>query len=211
MSRKKVIALTVCALLFVLQLFGCSVKTDPKIDTTQSMDAPRQLIFSTVNEYLELIEASELQDTDLEKYLNDNSYDMNGIRSRSDLRSLEETVAAIPFPTGENVKVSQIIIYPDYKSIIVRYVVDNVVIMTRIQMDQASADFMEEMSAETEILEAANMDVLVCVDNTEDTDKHRYRANVEGYYMQFRFSNATKDLAEEILAELQFVGISDLQ
>lgn len=206
--------LILCLLLAIFPMIGCSVEINDQNEQTQMVEPALQLIFNSASEYVELIAAADLPDNELGEYLTNNSFDMNGIKTRSDIQALEATVSALPIPAVDELQITNIVIYPEWNQMYIRFVsADGAVIGTSIQMDPNSAA--ERIKKKTGVfgtsrktVETDNMDLVVCVDYSNE-DVCAYQADVDGYFLTFRFHDCTSVAAEKILKEMKFVNISE--
>jgi hypothetical protein len=120
---KKISSMYALILAVVLLFSACALKTDPDSTTKEidnsaqtgnnSSSPPLQLFFANINEILALEELLNKNDNDLQKFLENKNYYMNGISNRSSLINVINTLSGIPFPHNDKLEISQIIYFPE--------------------------------------------------------------------------------------------------
>lgn len=84
-------------------------------------DPPQQLIFFSKEELKAFLNARNLTDQDLQDFLDQNNYSMNGVSSRNELEGIAEMITSTPFPTVESLDPSDITVFTESKMLHVRY------------------------------------------------------------------------------------------
>jgi len=108
--------LILCALLFT----ACGVQGDPQPPPVPG-DPPYQIIFFGPSDLTEFFDAQNLSDEDLETFLKEKNYSMNGVRSREELEALCQQFAAKPLPTVKDAVWTDITIYVETATVYIRY------------------------------------------------------------------------------------------
>lgn len=82
---------------------------------------PHQLIFYNKDELTAFLNAPNLSDPELEQFLKENSYSMNGVDSRESLEVVLQAVTGKPFPNVKNAMLESVTVHVETNSIYVRY------------------------------------------------------------------------------------------
>lgn len=91
----------------------------------QPSDPPLQLFFDSYDSILELYSVLEESDKEIEEYLTSRNFDMNGLRTKSDIKELLATLSELNLPLIEDFDSQNIIIYPESDIMSVWYRYDN--------------------------------------------------------------------------------------
>ena len=82
---------------------------------------PHQIIFYNQDELEAFLDAPNLPDDDLEQFLKENHYIMNGVDSRKSLESVLQAITGKPFPVVKGAPWSDIIVHVETNELYVRY------------------------------------------------------------------------------------------
>ena len=82
---------------------------------------PHQIIFYNQDELEAFLDAPNLPDDDLEQFLKENHYIMNGVDSRKSLESVLQAITGKPFPVVKGATWSDIIVHVETNELYVRY------------------------------------------------------------------------------------------
>lgn len=108
------------AVSLVLLLTGCSAN-EIQPDENSSLAPPHQLIFYNEDELMAFLDAPNLSDTELMRFLVDNSYSMNGIDSRERLDAIMKSITRKPFPVVKNAILTDVTVHVETNSLHARY------------------------------------------------------------------------------------------
>ena len=107
-------SLLLCVLLFA----ACGAQGDP---LPPPSDPPYQIIFFAPSDLTEFFDARDLSDEELQTFLTEKNYSMNGVRSREELNTLCEQFTSKPLPTVEGAVWTDITIYVETSTVYIRY------------------------------------------------------------------------------------------
>ena len=82
---------------------------------------PHQLIFYNQDELAAFLDAPNLSDADLEQFLKENHYIMNGVDSRQSLETVLQAITGKPFPVVKDAAWSDIVVHVETNELYVRY------------------------------------------------------------------------------------------
>ena len=104
----------------VLLLSGCAAleKQPAEIGTS---GPPHQLIFYNKEELAAFLDAPNLSDTELEQFLDDNDYSMNGVDSRESLDTVLQAITEKPFPVVKDAALTDINVHVETNRLYARY------------------------------------------------------------------------------------------
>lgn len=185
-------------------------------DAKTQFDVPRILSFEAVQEYYELVAAAKLDKTQLQEFLNNKNYDMNGVRTKEDILQIESMVASVPFPVLEEAELTTFEINTDSNTMFVRYNLGSgeiVQFRTRLGdplTDAELANAFRTSDSVPERLSAESMQSLYFMGS--DTRTHatalNYAANAEGYLFAVEVFGISRENADNVVGSVIFDTLS---
>ena len=117
---KKIISVI---LIFSLAVIGCSCAAESNLNTenVECIGVPRILHFDSIEETKEFIQSVNLPDEDFKNFIEDHSYNMNGVDSKADVIKYCDILKDIPIITGEGVSLESMQYYIEYGKIDMSY------------------------------------------------------------------------------------------
>lgn len=166
----------------------------------QPSDPPLQLFFDSYDSILELYSVLEKSDKEIEEYLTSRNFDMNGLRTKSDIKELLTTLSELNFPLIEDFDSQSIIIYPDSNIMSIWYKLNNGIGYDfRLTTDPDSAqEKLDALKSSDQLLSRDNPgkldDITVYSVPTErvksDSKLQIYEMNAKGTYILVRIFDA---------------------
>ena len=100
---KKIISVI---LIFALAVIGCSCAAESNLNTenVECIGVPRILHFDSIEETKEFIQSVNLPDEEFKNFIEDHSYDMNGVDSKADVIKYCDILKDIPIICNEDIE-----------------------------------------------------------------------------------------------------------
>lgn len=119
----KRLSVLTCFASVVLLLSGCAAFEKQPAEIGNE-GPPHQLIFYNKEELSAFLDAPNLSDTELEQFLDDNAYSMNGVDSRESLDTVLQAITGKPFPIVKDATLTSITVYVETNRLHARYKTD---------------------------------------------------------------------------------------
>lgn len=186
-------------------------------DQNTSIEPPKVLVFNSLTEYQKFSSSVEMTDDEFVKYLQENSYDMNGIVSKENVQDTVSLVEEISFPEISGYKLSQFIIYPDWHECYLLYMnsesqrcsflyqLDNTAaIQNYINHNSRTAPLDLENYAEIQTLYELSI-TDTCRSGTSE-EINSYYAMIDNIYVLIRTFGISRDTISSFVSDLSFVN-----
>lgn len=175
---------------------------------------PYWVSFSSMEEYKAFVEAADLPQEDLLKFLDKNSYNACGIKGREDIIQVRDFFAEFPFPHLKGARLTTLLLSVEGLQVTVRYELNDGVSATyRLNIWEDSAEkeleeYIGENPTLAEKMDAENYTELYCLGNwLDDPASFSYGANINGHLVRITVLNSTREYADEIVRNTTFGGM----
>ena len=183
----------ILVILAAMLLCSCSNDVTPIPENTSSdtenTDPPQMLIFADFKAYLDFEGSVSLSDEDFAAFISDNSYDMNGVQSKDDVKRYCETIDKLPVTfTGAGDAVYSLDYY------------------TGSDKKKGIQDIADKKLTG---FSAASADIDSVYDVTDaDDDFYAYYAIIDGYRVLYRAYDTDENNALSLLENSKFAALS---
>ena len=110
----------ICFASIALLLSGCTISKIPPSEVGVGAP-PHQLIFYNEDEFSAFLDAPNLSDAELEQFLKDNNYSMNGVDSRELLDAVLLSITGKPFPSVKDAILTDVTVHMETNQLHARY------------------------------------------------------------------------------------------
>lgn len=185
-------------------------------DDKAQFDVPRILSFESVQEYHELIAAAKLEETQLQAFLSNKNYDMNGVQTKEDILQIESMVASVPFPVLKEAELTVFEINTDSNTMFVRYnlsseeMVQFRTLLGDQLTDEELANAFNTSDFAPERLSTESMQSLYYMGSNTRTHATalNYAANAEGYLFAVEVFGLSRENADNVVGSVIFDTLS---
>ena len=197
----------------------CSCSNDAKLskntpsDTNESADPPQTLIFSDFKAYLDFEGSASLSNEDFAAFISDNSYDMNGVQSKEDVRRYCEIIDKLPIPEDSGLTLRDIVFYPEREecSVTITDAGGAVYALEYYTGSDERKDIQNALPADKKLTDffsaSADVDSVYDVTDAKD-DFYAYYAIIDGYRVLYRAYNTDESNALSLLENSKFAALS---
>lgn len=180
-------------------------------DDSEYADPPAMLIFNNLQEYHEFRKSVELNDGSFNAFIENKSYDMNGIRTKENVKLICETIEDVSFPNHSKLQFSQMIIYPERNTFEISFEdVNSAKYSFLVYLD--SKDNMKQYTVNNKQSKesiAIKSDAISEIYDVSDTNNiEAYYTVIGGYAVLFRAFNSTPANALDILENADFAPMT---
>ena len=211
---------TISVILVILAaMLLCSCSNDAKLsknapsDTSESTDPPQTLIFSDFKAYLDFEGSVALSDEDFAAFISDNSYDMNGVISKDDVKRYCEAIDKLPVPEDPGLTLRDIVFYPEREECSVTFTGAGgaVYALEYYTGSDERKDIQNALPADKKLTgfssASADIDSVYDVTNAKD-DFYAYYATIDGYRVLYRAYDTDESNALSLLENSKFTALS---
>ena len=185
-----------------------------------SIEPPKVLIFSSLIEYQKFASSVEMEDDEFLKYIQENSFDMNGIASKENVKDTLSFVETVPFPKLSGYKLSQFMIYPDKHECYILYEKNDSQRCSFLYQRDNSADIQKYLNDNSGILsveleKSSEMHSLFDVSKTDayksdsPEENNAYYAIIDEEYVLIRTYGVSRDTISSFAADISFVSVDE--
>ena len=205
----------ILVILAAMLLCSCSNDVTPIPENTSSdtenTDPPQMLIFADFKAYLDFEGSVSLSDEDFAAFISDNSYDMNGVQSKDDVKRYCETIDKLPVPEDPSLTLRDIVFYPEREECSVTFTGagDAVYSLDYYTGSDKKKGIQDIADKKLTGFSAASADIDSVYDVTDaDDDFYAYYAIIDGYRVLYRAYDTDENNALSLLENSKFAALS---
>ncbi len=173
-----------------------------------SEDVPQTLYFREISEYTAFVNSPELPDEEFDRYVRENNYHMNGIRTKEDAASLLAKLDSMTVPVIEHAEAVSITVAVEtgYCTIQQKNDTDEIY-HVRISLNEIPLSI--DPAGKTK-LSSNPSDELYYFENQPNQNHHQYEGFLGGNYIFIWTKTEDKSAADEAVSNLTFTALADL-
>ena len=179
----------------------------PEISDEISEDPPPTLYFREIAEYTDFVNSPELPDEEFDRYVRENNYHMNGIRTKEDAAALLEKLDSMTVPVIEQAEVVNITIAMEtgFCTIVQQTPADEIYFV-RIPLNEppVSVDPVNKTRLPTDA-----SDEIYRFTDSAHPNHYQYEGFLGGSYIFIWTKTADKAAADEAVSNLTFTTLAD--
>ena len=201
---KKIISVI---LIFSLAVIGCSCAAESNLNTenVECIGVPRILHFDSIEETKEFIQSVNLPDEEFKNFIEDHSYDMNGVDSKADVIKYCDILKDIPIICNEDIEFQYLGYTLDYDECY--YVVNNSkgkILTFDFYFGEKNTDFLSEKYKTKEVKLSAKSKMIgktfeLPTDNYSKNIRSAFEININGYYIEY----TSREMPEQAIKDLE--------
>ena len=180
----------------------------PEISDEISEDPPPTLYFRELAEYTAFADSTGLPDEEFDRYVRENNYHMNGIRTKEDAAALLEKLDSMTVPVIEQAEAVNITVAMEtgFCTIVQQTPADEIYFV-RIPLNEppVSVDPVNKTRLPTDA-----SDEIYCFTNPTHPTHYQYEGFLGGSYIFIWTKTADKAVADEAISNLTFTTLADL-
>ena len=180
----------------------------PELSEGISEDVPLILYFREISEYTAFVNSLELSEEEFDRFVRENNYRMNDIRTQDDAAALITTLDSMTVPVIENAEAVGITVAVEtgYCTIQQKNDADEIY-HVRIPLDEVplSIDPVNKTK-----LSANTSDELYYFENYPKQNHHQYEGFLNGSYIFIWTNTADKTAADAVISSITFTTLADL-
>ncbi len=180
----------------------------PELSDEISEAPPQTLYFREISEYTAFANSPELPDEEFDRYVRENNYHMNGIRTKEDVASLLTKLDSMTVPVIEHAEAVSITVAVEtgYCTIQQKNDTDEIY-RVRIPLNEIPLSI--DPAGKTK-LSSNPSDELYYFENQPNQNHHQYEGFLSGNYIFIETINEDKSAADEAVSNLMFTTLADL-
>lgn len=172
-----------------------------------SEEPPLTIYFREISEYIAFSNSPELPDEEFDRYIRENHYHMNGIRTKEDAGALLEKLNSMTVPVIGQAKAVNITVAVEtgYCTVVQQTPADEIYFV-RIPLNEkpVSVDPVNKTRLTTD-----TSDEIYHLTDLEHPNIHQYEGFLSGNYIFLHTNTEDKSAADEAVANLTFMTLAD--
>lgn len=179
----------------------------PELSDEISEEPPLMLRFREISEYTDFVNSTGLPDEEFDRYVRENNYHMNGIRTKEDAAALLEKLDSMTVPVIEQAEAVNITVAMEtgFCTIVQQTPADEIYFV-RIPLNEppVSVDPVNKTRLPTDA-----SDEIYCFTDSAHPNHYQYEGFLGGSYIFIWTKTADKAAADEAVSNLTFTTLAD--
>lgn len=192
----------------ILSVPDVPTKTEiAEISDEISEEPPLMLRFREISEYTAFVNLPEMPDEEFERYIRENNYHMNGIRTKEDAAALLEKLNSMTVPVIEQAEAVNITVAMEtgYCTVVQQTPADEIYFV-RIPLNEIPVSV--DPGNRTRLPTDASDEIYRFTDPARPND-HQYEGFLSGSYIFIWTKNEDSAAADEAVSNLTFMALAD--